>query len=92
MDENKTLNYSMWDCKYRVVSIPKYRRKAFFGQLRRDLPEILKDLARRKECEIVEGHMMVDHVHVLISIPPKHAVAQVVGFIKGKSAIHIARV
>lgn len=92
MDENKTLNYSMWDCKYRVVSIPKYRRKVFFGQLRRDLPEILKDLARRKECEIVEGHMMVDHVHVLISIPPKHAVAQVVGFIKGKSAIHIARV
>ena len=92
MDEYKTLNHSMWDCKYPVVFIPKCRKKVLFGQLRRDLPEVFKDLARRKDCEIVEGHVMIDHVHMLISIPPKHAVAQVVGFIKGKSAIHIARV
>lgn len=92
MDEYKTLNHSMWDCKYHVVFIPKCRKKVLFGQLRRDLPEVFKDLARRKDCEIVEGHVMIDHVHMLISIPPKHAVAQVVGFIKGKSAIHIARV
>ena len=72
--------------------IPKGRRKVLYGQLRRELGEVFHELARQKECRIEEGHMLSDHVHVLMSIPPKHAVAQVVGFLKGKSAIHIARV
>jgi putative transposase len=73
------------------VWIPKYRKKRLFGELRRELGPVLRELARRKESEILEGHMLPDHVHILIAIPPKHAVAQVVGYIKGKSAIHIAR-
>ena len=87
----ETLNHSKWECKYHVVFIPKYRRKALFGELRRHLGEIFKALAEQKESRIEEGHLMPDHVHMLISIPPKFAVANVVGFIKGKSAIHIAR-
>jgi putative transposase len=74
-----------------VVWIPKYRRKTLYGELRRYLGQIFKDLARSRESEIIEGHMMPDHVNMLISIPPKYSVAQVIGFIKGKSAIHIAR-
>jgi len=73
------------------VFIPKYRRKAIYGQLRRELGEVFRRLARQRESEIEEGHLQVDHVHMMISIPPKYAVAQVVGYIKGKSAIHIAR-
>jgi len=73
------------------VWIPKYRRKALFGNIRKQLGEIFHELAKQKECRIVEGHIAVDHVHMCISIPPKYAVAQVVGFIKGKSAIYIAR-
>ena len=71
--------------------IPKYRRKVLYGELRKHMGEILRRLARQKECEIEEGHLMADHVHILISIPPKYAVSQVMGYIKGKSAIHIAR-
>jgi putative transposase len=74
-----------------VVWIPKYRKKAIFGQIRRELGPVLRELARQKESEILEGRMLIDHVHMLISIPPKYAVAQVVGYLKGKSAIHIAR-
>jgi putative transposase len=73
------------------VFIPKYRRKQLYGELRRHLGEAFRDLARQRESEIEEGHLMPDHVHMLIAIPPKYSVAQVVGFIKGKSAIHIAR-
>jgi putative transposase len=73
------------------VFIPKYRKKAIFGQIRRDLGDVLKRLAQQKESRIEEGHLMSDHVHMMISIPPKFAVSQVVGYIKGKSAIHIAR-
>ena len=73
------------------VFIPKYRRKVLYGDLRRYLGEVFRRLAKERESEIVEGHLMLDHVHMLISIPPKYAVAQVIGFIKGKSAIHIAR-
>lgn len=91
MTEYATLNHSKWDCKYHVVFIPKGRRKVLYGQLRRHLGVVFRQLARQKESVIEEGHMMPDHVHMLISIPPKYAVAQVVGFIKGKSAIHIAR-
>ena len=92
MNEYGSLSHSKWECKYHVVFIPKYRRKALYGKLRQQLGPVFRELARQKECDILEGHLMPDHVHVLISIPPKYAVAQVMGFIKGKSAIHIARV
>jgi putative transposase len=88
----ESLRHSIWECKYHVVFIPKCRRKTLYGQIRRELGGIFRELARQKECEIMEGHLMLDHVHMLISVPPKYAVAQVMGFIKGKSAIHIARV
>ena len=91
MDKYATLNHSKWECKYHVVFIPKYRRKALYGQLRQYLGEVFRKLAQQKESQIEEGHLQPDHVHMLISIPPKYAVAQVIGFIKGKSAIHIAR-
>lgn len=91
MDENQSLNHSKWDCKYHVVFIPKCRRKALFAGLRTHLGPVFHALALQKESRIEEGHFMPDHVHMLISIPPKYAVSQVIGFIKGKSAIHIAR-
>ena len=92
MNDVGRLRHSVWECKYHLVWIPKGRRKVLYGQLRRELGEVFHELARQKECRIEEGHMLSDHVHVLMSIPPKHAVAQVVGFLKGKNAIHIARV
>ncbi|HPW37536.1 MAG TPA: IS200/IS605 family transposase [Syntrophorhabdus sp.] len=85
------LSHTVWECKYHIVWIPKYRKKVMYGELRRHLGEVLRVLARQKESEIIEGHLMMDHVHILISIPPKYSVSQVVGYIKGKSAIHIAR-
>ena len=91
MKEYNTLNHSKWECKYHVVFIPKYRRKKLYGELRRYLGEVFRKLARQRECEIEEGHLQSDHVHMMISIPPKYAVAQIVGYLKGKSAIHIAR-
>ena len=91
MDDLQSLSHTVWDCKYHVVWILKCRRKVLYGQLRKYLGQVLRELAIQKECKVVEGHLMGDHVHMLISIPPKYAVAQVVGFIKGKSAIHIAR-
>jgi putative transposase len=92
MDEFDSLSHSKWECKYHVVFIPKYRRKTLYEQLRRYLGELFRKLAEQKESRIEEGHLMPDHVHMLISIPPKYAVSQVVGYIKGKSAIHLARV
>jgi len=92
MDEAKSLSHSKWECKYHVVFIPKCRRRTLYANLRRHLGEAFHELARRKECRIEEGHLMGDHVHMPISIPPKYAVSQVVGYIEGKSAIHIARV
>ena len=91
MNNISSLSHSKWECKYHVVWIPKCRRKVLFGQLRKQLGEVFHDLARQKESKILEGHLQPDHVHVLISIPPKYSVAQVVGYIKGKSAINIAR-
>ena len=91
MNDYRSQSHSKWECKYHVVFIPKYRKKAIYGELRRDLGEVFHVLAGHRESRIEEGHLMPDHVHMLISIPPKYAVAQVVGFIKGKSAIHIAR-
>ena len=86
-----SLNHTRWECKYHIVFIPKYRKKVLFGEIRRELGEVFHRLARQKESLIEEGHLMGDHVHMMISIPPKYAVAQVIGYIKGKSAIHIAR-
>ena len=87
----QSLSHSKWECKYPVVFVPKYRKKAIFGDIRRHLGPIFHELARQKECLIVEGHLMRDHVHMCISIPPKHAVSSVIGFMKGKSALAIAR-
>ena len=91
MKDSQSLSHTSWECKYHVVWIPKYRRKTIYGQLRQYLGSTFRDLAMQKESKVLEGHLRSDHVHMLISIPPKYAVAQVVGFIKGKSAIHIAR-
>ncbi len=92
MKEYQTLCHSKFECKYHVVFIPKYRRKTLYGQVRKELGNVFRKLAKQRECVIEEGHMMPDHVHMLIAIPPKHSVAQVIGYIKGKSAIHVARV
>ena len=92
MNEYERLSHTTWDCKYHVVFIPKCRRKTLYQELRRHLGEVFRKLALQKESKVEEGHLMPDHVHMLLSIPPKYAVSQVVGFIKGKSAIHMARV
>jgi len=92
MDEYDSLSHSKWECKYHVVFIPKCRRKTLYLQLRKYLGEVFRKLAGQKESRIEEGHLLADHVHMLIAIPPKYAVSQVIGFIKGKSAIHLARV
>jgi putative transposase len=91
MEHNTSLSHTKWECKYHIVWIPKCRKKTLYGRLRQYLGALLKELATQKGCAIIEGHLLPDHVHILISIPPKYAVAQVVGYIKGKSAIHIAR-
>ena len=88
---NSSLCHTRWDCKYHIVWIPKCRRKILFGRIRTYLGEVFHKLARQRESEIMEGHLCKDPVHIYISIPPKYSVAQVVGFMKGKSAIHIAR-
>ncbi len=90
-DQYQSLSHSKWDCKYHVVFVPKGRRAALYGQIRQHLGAIFHALARQKECDIVEGHVMADHVHMMIQIPPKYAVSAVIGFLKGKSAIAIAR-
>jgi len=87
----QNLSHSRWDCKYHVVFVPKRRRQVLFGHVRRQLGEIFHALARQKECQILEGHLMPDHVPMCIAIPPKHPVASVIGFLKGKSAIAVAR-
>ena len=92
MDKTESLNHTKWECKYHVVFIPKGRRKLLYAELRKHLGEVFRTLAQHKGSRIEEGHLMVDHVHMMISIPPKYAVSQVVGYIKGKSAIHLARV
>ena len=91
MNNVQSLRHTVWECKYHVVWIPKYRRKVLYGELKQYLGDVFHELARQRESRIEEGHLRSDHVHILISIPPKYAVAQVVGFIKGKSAINIAR-
>jgi putative transposase len=91
MTDYESLKHTRWECKYHVIFIPKWRKKRIYGQLRKDLGSVLRELARQKESQVEEGHLMADHVHMLVSIPPKYSVAQVVGYIKGKSATNIAR-
>ena len=85
------LNHSSYECKYHIVFTPKYRKKELFGVIRKQLRDVFRRLAQQKECEIVEGYIIKDHVHMLISIPPKHSVSHVVGFLKGKSSIWVAQ-
>ena len=89
--DGESLSHTRWECLYHVVFIPKYRRKALYAELRKHLGGVFRSLALQKESQVSEGHLAADHVHMLLAIPPKYAVSQVVGFIKGKSAIHIAR-
>ena len=87
----QSLSHSSWDCKYHIIFVPKYRRKVLYGKLREQLKEVFHELARQKECKIISGNLVLDHVHVCMSIPPKHSVSAIIGFLKGKSAIAIAR-
>ena len=91
MNNAQSLAHTRWECKYHIVWIAKYRRKKLFGEIRGELGPMLRELAQHKQSEILEGTMLVDHVHMLITIRPKYAVSQVIGYLKGKSAIHIAR-
>jgi len=91
MQEYQSLSHTTWDCKYHVVFIPKKRKKAIFGEIRKYLGHILHELAGQKECKILEGHLMSDYIHMCISIPPKFSVVNVASYIKGKSGISIAR-
>jgi putative transposase len=91
VSDAKSLAHSVWECKYHIIWIPKCRKKTLYGQVAKYLGRIFHELAQQRESRIVEGHLCPDHIHMLIEIPPKYAVAQVVGYIKGKSAIAIAR-
>ena len=88
MQSYETLKHTKWECKYHVVFIPKCRKKVLYGQIRRELGTVIRELARQKECRVEEGHLMVDHVHMMILVPPKYSVAQVMGYIKGKTAMY----
>ena len=91
MEEHRSVSHTKWQCKYHVIFIPKYRRRRLFGVIRRELGPVFRRLAEQKESKVEEGHILADHVHMLLSIPPKLAVSSVVGYLKGKSAIHVAR-
>ena len=92
MQTYESLKHTTWECKYHVVFIPKCRRKGLYQGIRQELGTVFRSLAAQWECKVEEGHLMSDHVHMLLSVPPKYSVSNVMGFIKGKSAIHIARV
>ena len=91
MKDWRSLAHVKWECKYHVVIVPKYRKKKLYGKVRRRIGKILHQLCRQKGVEIIEGHSMPDHIHLVLSIPPKYSVAMVVGYLKGKSAIRIHR-
>ncbi len=91
MKSSNSLSHTKWDCKYHVVWIPKYRKKVIYGKIKIFMRDVLHKLVNQRESKIIEGTLKSDHIHMLISIPPKYSVSQVVGFLKGKSAIHIAR-
>jgi putative transposase len=92
MDKYQSLSHAKWECKYHVVLISKCRRKTLYKELRKHLGEVFRRLAEQKESRVEEGNLMPDHMHMMIAIPPKHAVSQVIGYVKGKSAIHLAMV
>ena len=91
MREWQSLAHVKWECKYHVVIVPKYRKKVLYGRLRGEVGKIIRQLCRQKEVELIEGHAMADHIHLVLSIPPKYSIAMVIGYLKGKSAIHIHR-
>jgi putative transposase len=91
MHEWESLSHVRWDCKYHIVIVPKYRQKVLYSKLKRDLGEILRDLCRQKGVDLLEGHLMDDHVHMCLRVPPKHSIAFVISFLKGKSAVRIHR-
>ena len=91
MHEWESLAHVRWECKYHVVIIPKYRRKVIYGRLKKQIGVILRELCRQKGVELLEGHLMPDHIHMCLSIPPKYSVAHTIGFLKGKSAVRIHR-
>ena len=91
MSEYSSLSHTKWECKYHIVFIPKCRRKVLYGKVRQSLGEVFHELAKQRESQILEGHLCPDHVHMMIRIPPKYSVSHVVGYIKGKSAIRVAR-
>jgi putative transposase len=91
MREWQSLAHVKWECKYHVVIVPKYRKKVLFGRVRRDVGKIIRQLCRQKDVELIEGHAMPDHIHLVLSVPPKYSIAMVMGYLKGKSAIHIHR-
>ncbi len=91
IQEYEKLNHTVYDCKYHLVFIPKYRKRSLYGALRKVIGSVLRKLAESKGCKVLEGHVMPDHIHMLLTIPPKYRVSDVVGYIKGKSAIYVAR-
>ena len=91
MHEWQSQSHVRWECKYHIIIVPKYRKKVFFGKWRKQIGEILRDLCKQRGVELVEGKAMPDHIHMLLSIPPKYSVANTVGFLKGKSAVRIHR-
>jgi putative transposase len=91
MENFESLSHVRWECKYHIIFIPKYRRKAIFGKLRAKIGQILRELYQQKEVEILEAHAMPDHIHMCVAIPPKYSVSFIIGFIKGKSAVRIHR-
>ena len=91
MHEWQSLSHVRWDCKYHIVIIPKYRKRRLYGQFRKGVGEVLRELCRQRGIEMLEGHLLPDHIHMCLSIPPKYSVAFVIGFIKGKSAVRIHR-
>ena len=91
MDEWRSLSHVRWDCKYHIVIIPKYRKKKLYGKVKKHVGEVIREVCRQRGIELLEGHLMPDHIHMCVSIPPKHSVAFAIGFIKGKSAVRIHR-
>jgi putative transposase len=91
MEDYESLSHTKWQCKYHIVFIPKYRKKVLYGEIRKELGAVFHRLAKQKGCWIEEGHIKPDHVHMLLNVPPKLEVSSIVGYIKGKSAIHVAR-
>ena len=91
MHDWSSLSHVRWDCKYHIVFVPKYRKKKLYGKFRNRVGEIIRDLCRQRGVELLEGHLMPDHIHMCLSVPPKYSIAFVIGFLKGKSAVLIHR-